>query len=92
MTVTPFQSEIIPKKQKQCDMSCDSEQTNCEDFMYESEEYKIISRSAPNQVAKSYLENYIKEKNKETTGQQAIPIFKVMNLHQHHNFGKFNNK
>ncbi len=69
------QSEIIPKKQKQCDMSFSvNEQTNCESFMYESEEYKIISRSAPNQMAKSYLENYIKEKNKETTGQQAIPI------------------
>ena len=67
-------SEIIPKKPKYNDMSYSvNTHTNCESFMYESDEYKIISRSAPNQMAKSYLENYIKEKNKQVTGQ-AIPI------------------
>tara|TARA_Y100000389_G_scaffold108468_1_gene105617 strand:+ start:894 stop:2054 length:1161 start_codon:yes stop_codon:yes gene_type:complete len=67
-------SEIIPKKPKYNDISYSvNVHTNSESFLYESDEYKIISRSAPNQMAKSYLENYIKEKNKQTT-RQAIPI------------------
>ena len=69
-----FHSEIIPKKPKYNDISYSvNAHTNSESFLYESDEYKIISRSAPNQMAKSYLENYIKEKNKQATGQ-AIPI------------------
>ena len=67
-------SEIIPKKSFIPEISYSvNPQSNDESFMYESDEYRIISRSAPNQLAKSYLENYIRDKNKSVK-TESIPI------------------
>ncbi len=67
-------SEIIPKKSFIPETSYSvNPQSNDESFMYESDEYRIISRSAPNQLAKSYLENYIRDKNKSVK-TESIPI------------------
>ena len=68
-------SEIIPKKSFIPQTSCSvNPQSNDESFMYESDEYRIISKSAPNQSAKSYLENYIRDKNKSVK-TESIPYF-----------------
>jgi len=67
-------SEIIPRKSQLNDMSFSVNPcSNNDSFLFESDDYKIISRSAPNQLAKSYLENYIKEKN-NTVDKEIIPI------------------
>ena len=67
-------SEIIPRKSQLNDISFSvNPSSNNDSFLFESDDYKIISRSAPNQLAKSYLENYIKEKN-NTVDKQIIPI------------------
>ena len=73
MENSTVQSEIIPKRHVYNDTSFSVNIQTDESFMYESDEYKIISRSAPNNMGKSYLENYIKEKNKQSN-TQAIPI------------------
>lgn len=67
-------SEIIPRKSQLNDISFSvNPSSNNDSFLFESDDYKIISRSAPNQLAKSYLENYIKEKN-NTADKEIIPI------------------
>jgi serine/threonine protein kinase len=67
-------SEIIKRKPHLNEMSFSvNPSSSNESFLYESEDYKIISRSAPNQLAKSYLRNYIKDKN-NNADKQLIPI------------------
>ena len=68
------QSEIFPKKFHIDEISASVNiDTNDTSLILQNDDYKIISRSAPNNLCKSYMENYIKEKH-QTSIKSTIPI------------------
>jgi len=68
------QSEIVPKKYNFDDVSYSVNiDTNDNSLILQNDDYRIISRSAPNNLGKSYMENYIKDGPRKTA-VQTIPI------------------
>ena len=68
------QSEIVPKKYTIDDISASVNIGHNDDsLILHEEDYRIISRSAPNNLGKSYMENYIKDRPRKTVAQ-TIPI------------------
>jgi len=68
------QSEIVPKKYNFDDVSYSVNiDANDNSLILQNDDYRIISRSAPNNLGKSYMENYIKDRPRKTA-TQTIPI------------------
>lgn len=85
------QSVIIPKKKNDNSVSCS---INIQDFdnstILREDDYRIISRSAPNNMSKSYLENYISSQNDDN--KTAIPILGNEPLYKSYGINSFMEK
>lgn len=67
-------SVIIPKKTVSSNMNIHSVNVQDDASFIEGDDYKIISKSAPNILQKSYLENYIQGRYATNQSIAAIPI------------------
>jgi serine/threonine protein kinase len=68
------QSVIIPKRNRFDSLTNSENINNIDEKVIDYDDYRIISKSAPNNLGLSYLENYMKNKEKKTTEDKSIHI------------------